>query len=139
MPTTLPTWSIDEDIYHGFWINRSVGSFLGATLTLDRRAGGIVIAFLALFIGSTARSLWKVIRYSCHAFATAPTAQDGIYHQRQAILRNQNLALDSFLDLIRTAYAWRKRAEKVGLRILPVAFVALVVSIISIVAGELDL
>lgn len=33
----LPKWPIDKDIYTGFWVNRSLGKFRAATITLDQR------------------------------------------------------------------------------------------------------
>lgn len=136
MPLVLPTWSIDEDIYKGFWINRSLGTIRGATLTLDRQSGGLVIAFLALFVGATASSLWKFTRFLVHAIGSTHIKQDGIYHQRQAILRNQTLARDALLDLLRLNHVWRNRAYKVQHRTLPVALAAFVASVASMVSGK---
>ncbi|ENI08048.1 hypothetical protein COCC4DRAFT_20941 [Bipolaris maydis ATCC 48331] len=135
MSQTLPTWSIDEDIYKGFWINQSLGKVRGATLTLDLQAGGLIIAFLALFIAATARSVWKVTRFLVYANESTLGKQDGVYHQRQAILRNQSLALDAVLDLCRLSYAWRGRAKGSQQRILPVILIASAISVVSIAAG----
>lgn len=54
MPVRLPTWSIDEDVYHGFWVDRSTHS---ARLTLDRQAGGVVIACRTLELPQPRRKL----------------------------------------------------------------------------------
>lgn len=138
MPLTLPTWSIDEDIYKGFWINQSLGRVRGATLTLDRQSGGLVIAFLALFIAATARSVWKITRFLIHCAESNPSAQDGIYHQRQAILRNQPLALNATLDLCQVGYVWRDRANRSPQRILPVILIASAISVASMIAGMFE-
>jgi hypothetical protein len=135
MPLTLPTWSIDEDIYKGFWINQSLGTVRGATLTLDRQAGGLIITFLALFIAAAARSFWKITRFLVYANGSNLSNQDGVYHQRQAILRNQSLALDAVLDLCRLSYVWRDRAKGSQQRILPVVLIASAISVTSIAAG----
>ncbi|EMD67266.1 hypothetical protein COCSADRAFT_188049 [Bipolaris sorokiniana ND90Pr] len=138
MSLTLPTWPIDEDIYKGFWINRSLGTVRGATLTLDRQTGGLVIAFLALFIAATARSFWKITRFLVYAIESNLGKQDGVYHQRQAILRNQSLALNAVLDLCRLSYAWRDRAKRSQQRILPVILIASAISVGSVAAGLLS-
>lgn len=131
----LPTWPIDEDIYKGFWINQSLGAVRGATLTLDLQAGGLIIAFLALFIAATARSFWKITRFLVYAIESKLGKQDGVYHQRQAILRNQPLALDAVLDLCRLSYAWRDRAKGSQQRVLPVILIASAISAVSVAAG----
>jgi hypothetical protein len=135
MPLILPTWSTDEDIYKGFWINRSLGTVRGTTLTLDRQAGGLIIAFLALFIAATARSFWKITRFLVHATGSTLSKQDGVYHQRQAVLRNQSLALDAVLGLCRLSYVWRDRANGGQQQILPVILIASAISVISVAAG----
>lgn len=135
MPLTLPTGPIDQTIYKGFWINQSLGTVRGATLTLDLQAGGLVIAFLALFIAVTARSVWKITRFLVYANDSTLGKQDGVYHQRQAILRNQPLALDAVIDLCRLSYAWRDRAKRSQQRILPVILIASAISVVSIAAG----
>ena len=135
MPSFLPTGSVYDEVYKGFWINRSFGSLRGATLTLDRQAGGIIIAFLALFIAAAARSLWKITRFTICAIESASSNQNGIYHQRQAILRNQPIALNAALDLCRLGYVWRDRARGSQQRILPAILVASIISSASIAAG----
>jgi len=136
MSVTLPTWSIDEDIYTGFWINPSLGTFRGATLTLSRQTGGLIIAFVALYVGATGRSLWKIIRFLMHAVYTTPIFQDGVYHQRQAILRNTPMAYNAAIDLLWASFVWRDRAKGARRRLLPVALVAAILSIVSIAAGN---
>lgn len=135
MSLTLPNSSIDEDIYKGFWINWSLGRFRGATLTLDHEAGGLIVSFLALFIVVTGRSLWKITRFLVHVTESIPSKQDGVYHQRQAILRNQPLALNAVLDLLRLSYVWRNRAERTPQRTLPVTLAASAIYIASVIAG----
>lgn len=137
MSPTLPDWPIDDDIYTGFWINRSLGSFRGATLTLDRQVGGLVIAFLALFVGAASRSIWKIIRFLLHVACATPATQDGLHHQRQVILRNTPLAFNTTLSLLQANIVWQNRAATLQQRTLPIAFVALAVSVLSALGGAL--
>jgi len=128
----LPTASVEEDIYTGFWINRSLGTFHGATLTLSQQSGAVLIAFIALYIGATGRSFWKITRFALHTFSSRETAQDGVYHQRQATLRNTPLAHDAALGLLQVDLAWRKRAGNMHRRIVPTAWLAIMVSAASV-------
>lgn len=135
MLPTIPTGPIDKDIYKGFWINRSLGTVRGSTLTVDLQVGGLIIAFLALFLGVIARSVWKITRFLMHASVSTHSKQDEVYHQRQAILRNQSLAIDAILDLCRLGYARRDRARNTAQQILPIALIASAISVASISAG----
>jgi hypothetical protein len=40
----------DIPVYLGVWTNWSRGQVMGSTLTLDRRNGSLLIAFLAFFV-----------------------------------------------------------------------------------------
>ncbi|KAF2002997.1 hypothetical protein P154DRAFT_573407 [Amniculicola lignicola CBS 123094] len=127
--------SIDDDVYTGIWINRSLGNVYGATLTLDQRSGAFLIAFLALYVGTTSRYFWKLLRYLIYHSLSSPLGADGIYHQRQAILRNTELAHDAALELLSVAFAWRRKSNGNWKRTMPIALLAAIVSALFIVAG----
>lgn len=107
----LPDWPTDKDIYTGFWVNRSAGKFRGATITLDQSTWNLFIAFIALFVGAGARSLWKLVRFPVHHTHSTGIAKDGIHSQRQAVLRNTSLATDAVMQAIEISHVWRNRAE----------------------------
>lgn len=130
-----PSESLDDDIYLGFWINRSVGNFRGATLTLDRQRGSLLIACLALFVGATGRSLWKIIRCALHFRLSAQSLTDGVYQQRQAILRNSGLAHEAVIALLFSCHAWRKNGTPALRRTLPLALLAAILSAAFTIAG----
>ena len=132
----LPDGPIDDNVYVGFWLNRSLGNFRGATLTLDRRTGGILIAFIALFVGATARSLWKLIRFMLHMKYASAASRDGVYHQRQAILRNIPIATDAAIQSLQLGHVWRHRAQEPWARAFSVVLVALVISVASTAIGK---
>jgi hypothetical protein len=92
------TTSHEEDVYTGIWINRSHSAINGATLTLDRRSGAFLIAFLALFVGAAGRNFWKIVRFILHLSFSAESNLDGLHYQRQAILRNAAIAHDAALE-----------------------------------------
>ena len=135
MSLFLPSGSTEDEIYLGFWLNRSSGTLRGATLTLDSRGGAFLIAFLALFVGVIGRSIWKVVRVVLHLSLSTIQAESGIYHQRNAILRNTSLAQDAAWEFLQTSVAWRKRSRNPHRQTLPVALVAILLSVLSTLAG----
>lgn len=132
----IPSHTINQDVYQGFWINQSLGGFHAATITLDRRWGGLIISFLALFINATARSIWKLTRFALHVSYTTPTGQDGVYHQRQAILRNTSMAYEAAIQFLQLSYVWRHRAQNLRIRVCTVLVVTVVIAATSIAAGK---
>jgi hypothetical protein len=54
------------EVHLGFWTNWSYGKIQGATVTLTRKNGGFLIAFLAIFIGMVGKryapnSVWVLL------------------------------------------------------------------------------
>lgn len=49
-----------DDVHLGTWINWSRGPVMGATLTLNRREGNLLIAFTAVFVGIATERLWRI-------------------------------------------------------------------------------
>ncbi|KAF2271752.1 uncharacterized protein EI97DRAFT_427646 [Westerdykella ornata] len=128
------------ETYHvhlGFWTNWSYGKIEGATLTLTRRNGGLLVAFLAIFIGATGKSFWRIACFVLHRLLSNPTPQDGIYHQLQAILRNSAAAQDAAWSLGHVVWGWRvpARFRKPFPRLFAIITFAIVVSVSFGVAG----
>ncbi|KAF2138635.1 uncharacterized protein K452DRAFT_204656, partial [Aplosporella prunicola CBS 121167] len=113
----------------GTWTNWSRGRVRGATLTLHERDGGLLIAFLALFVAAAGDSAWRVFCFALHRVLSRAQQQDGLYHQRQAILRNAASGTAGVLSLVRAAWAWRRNASKPFVRILPLASVGLIIAL----------
>lgn len=128
-------FSRDTDVYTGVWINHSLGKIHGATLTLTSDNGGLLIAFLAIFVGAAAGSFWKIARYVLHMSFSSEKKLDAVHHQRQAILRNTQLPSDAALDLLMARFAWRGRAKKLDRKLTFVAFFAFIVYAAFTVAG----
>lgn len=127
--------SLDDDIYQGFWINRSFNVIQGATLTLDRNRGGLLIAFLALFVSTSGRSLWKILRCALHFAYSSERGSDGVQLQRQAILRNIPMPLDAAFDMSLVFNAWRRRGVGLIRKLLLPASLALILAVSFIFAG----
>ncbi|KAF2108321.1 hypothetical protein BDV96DRAFT_652889 [Lophiotrema nucula] len=122
-------------VYTGIWINRSLGGAYGATITIDREKGGFLIAFLALYVATSGRSFWKLMRFYLHHAFSSKNHPDGVYHQRQAVLRNTQLPEDAAIELLNASIAWRKRAYKGHRRILPSAAAAALLYVAFAIAG----
>ncbi|KAF1951516.1 hypothetical protein CC80DRAFT_528262 [Byssothecium circinans] len=128
------------DAYHvhlGFWTNWDHGKVEGATITLTRKNGGLLVAFIAIFVGAAGKSFWRLACFLLHRMLSSPTPRDGTYHQVQAILRNCDTAQDAAWSLSQVIWAWRipARFRKPFPRIFGIIFLALLVSISFGVAG----
>ncbi|KAK0625681.1 hypothetical protein DIS24_g11007, partial [Lasiodiplodia hormozganensis] len=125
-------------VYTGVWTNWSRGRITGLTLTLTSAHGALLIAFLAFLITIITAGLWKIVTYILfHIFSTkAPDARDGLYHQRQAILKNSLNPLSGLIYLARSGWAWRRSAKRVKRRMLPVILLtAICVALFSLASG----
>lgn len=53
-------------LYTGPWINWFRGLVLGSTIVLSERDGGLLTAFLALFISTAGVACQRVLSYALH-------------------------------------------------------------------------
>lgn len=128
----------DYDVYTGVWINTLRGRVYGATLTLDRQHGNALVAFLALYVGLAGQGFWRIASFLLHHAFSSSDIPDGIYHQRQAILRNSESAQMAAWELLQTSLAWRrKKGRKICIRLMPLILFSLVVSLSFTAAGTL--
>ncbi|KAI0509524.1 hypothetical protein F5B22DRAFT_638000 [Xylaria bambusicola] len=111
-------------VYIGVWINWSRGQVLGATLTLPRREADLFIAFTAFFIAFVATRVWRLMCFAIHRSCSQESAQNALYHQHQAILRNSSNPEDG-LRLI--TYVLRANKKSSG-RVFPI-FTAVIATI----------
>ena len=111
--------------YTGIWINWSHGAIRGSTLTLNERNGGLLTAFLAIFVTAVGSATWKIMRYSLHQFRARQEYQDGLHHQQQAIFRNSDSPVGASWQLIQLTWYWRSNATRYLMRTLPLAGLAL--------------
>ncbi|KAI3321171.1 hypothetical protein HD806DRAFT_546613 [Xylariaceae sp. AK1471] len=122
----------------GVWTNWSQGGIFGATLTLDRSDGGLLIAFTAFFITLVASRFWRIACLLLHRFKSTPEPQDPIYHQQQAILRNSASADSGLWRLTQLYWAWRSHghAKRSLRRILPtIVFAIFCVGVFTVASG----
>ncbi|KAF1983251.1 hypothetical protein K402DRAFT_319465, partial [Aulographum hederae CBS 113979] len=122
-----------NSVHLGSWINWSRGPILGATITLTRRDGGLLTEFLALFVTFVGTCFFRISCFFIHSWLSVECGQDGLYHQRQAILRNAANALSAWWSFATLVRVWRGRAPRLYVRILPlIAFIVFVIGCFTI-------
>lgn len=52
--------TVKYSVQLGTWINWSRGRVMGATLTLNRVDGNLLIAFTAVFVGIVTERIWRI-------------------------------------------------------------------------------
>lgn len=133
MDSSETTLFTGDDIYFGVWTNWSHGKIRGSTLTVSRRNGGLLTAFLALLVGVAGTSFWKIACFFIHRHFSSKVAADALYHQKQVILRNSSDSQSGLLTLLQTCWAWRRTTS--FWRFLPSIFFALLTLTSFAVAG----
>ncbi|OJD30592.1 cytochrome p450 protein [Diplodia corticola] len=115
-----PAESEPYPIHVGTWTNWSYGRILGVTLTLPRREGDLLIAFFALFVTIVGTSVWRISCFTLHQLYSREAARDGLYHQRQAILRNSANGASGLWSFLQVTWSWRGNSRRLYRRIIPV-------------------
>lgn len=138
--TTQTDWSrssptVQNSVYLGTWTNWSRGKIMGATLTLDRSHGNLLIAFTAIFTGIVTGRLWRIACYIFHRWYSTSQPRDALHHQRQAILRNSNSAVSSLYTFLQLVWAWQNITSHPLVRVLPVLVTAMLCAIAFTVVG----
>ena len=111
--------------YTGFWINWSHGATIGATITLNQRDGGLLTAFLAIFVSAAGASCWKITSYAIHQCRASQDYKDALHHQQQAILCNTDGPAGALWGFCQLPWYWRDHAIRSLARSLPLVLLAL--------------
>ncbi|KAJ4004607.1 hypothetical protein NW752_011704 [Fusarium irregulare] len=109
------------EIYTGTWTDWSRGPVLGATITLSSRDASLLLAFIAAFVTIVAIRLWVIIGFSVHQVLATGNKHDGLYYQRQVILRNTKSAPAAAWLFLQQAWYWTGIAQSAVLRTIPLA------------------
>lgn len=138
--TTLTDWSTTSNVSQfeaqtGIWTNWSRGRVLGATLTLSRQNGNLLIAFTAFYIGLVSTRFWRIACFIMHRQHSSPQMKDAFHHQQQAILRNSPNPESGLWAFGQLLWAWRRSAKHSLIRALPGLVCALVCLVGFTVAG----
>lgn len=122
-------------VYLGVWTNWSHGQILGLTLTLTRRNGAFLTAFLALYVTFTGTCFWRIGRFALHQYLSSDAAEDTLYHQRQSILRNSASGTNGLISLSRVMISCRSKTRRALYRILPLIIMTLLFTTLFAVAS----
>lgn len=125
----------DTHVYTGFWINWSRGSILGSTITLSQRNGGLLTAFLGIFVTIAGAACWTIQSFLIHQHRANKGPCSAIHHQQQVILRNSNTAGSAAWQIILVAWNWRKITNKSGLQSLSLVLLAVSNMVLFGIAG----
>ncbi|KAK3322745.1 hypothetical protein B0H66DRAFT_515399 [Apodospora peruviana] len=110
--------SSEYEVYLGQWINWSRGPVLGATLTMTRSNGNLLIGFLAFFVAVVGARFWRITALLLHFQNSTDQASDGLHHQRQAVLRNASNPDEGVITLLDLMLSWRGAASRPFRRLL---------------------
>lgn len=112
-------------IYTGVWVNWSRGRLEGSTLTISTSHGGLLSAFLAIFISLAGIAFWRITSFALHQMRAGKAFHDGLHHQQQLIFRNTGTASGAFWQMLQLPKFWGNNAKNSWLRTLPLALLAL--------------
>ena len=127
--------TLSVKVYTGVWTDWSKGPILGATLTLKTQVGVLLLAFVASFVTLIAARLWRICRFIAHQLLSDERIHDGLYFQRQSILRNAHSPFETAWKSLQQWWYWRDAAHKVHRRTIPTALITLAyVAIFLVVA-----
>ena len=96
-----------------FGIDNSRNEVSSSTFSLESQDTALLLAFLSLYTILAGRSLWRTIAFCLHQSRASNGADrsDGLFHQQQALLRNVETSLSATWQLLRLAFAWRRRVR----------------------------
>ncbi|KAI0472517.1 hypothetical protein F4859DRAFT_522420 [Xylaria cf. heliscus] len=114
-----PGSSMGYGVQLGLWTNWSRGPVLGATLTLNRQYGSLLIAFTAFFIAIVASRFWRIACSVVHRRLSVAEPRDALHFQRQAIFRNSTSSESALWSLLQISWAWRRLDRRYFARTLP--------------------
>ncbi|KAF1963780.1 hypothetical protein CC80DRAFT_433639 [Byssothecium circinans] len=113
-------WGWDGRPYQvGFWNNWSKDGAASLTLTLPSNASKVLLSLITLFIYIVGGCTWNIICFAAHQLLSTDKAKDGLYHQRQAVLRNSMSPSSSLWYFIKLGRFWRSNARRSWRRQLP--------------------
>lgn len=127
--------TVKYGVYLGMWTNWSRGRVMGSTLTLSREDGNYLLSFTASCIGLVSSRFWRILCFILHNSLSTSTPRDALCHQQQAILRNSASPDSGLFVFCQLAWAWRKAARRVFVRIFPLVAAASFFIVAFTVAG----
>ena len=136
-----------NDIYTGFWVNRSKEGLRGVTWTLSLTNANILNSFLTFIITAFLfTSLWKLIVFCFYITRTTPSSQKSTSAKHWVILRNAGGPEATAVQLIQSLFCRKdgsKQLQSAILLLVP-SFLLLALKIAGslipalIISGSLD-
>ena len=125
----------DTSVYTGFWINWSRGRVLGSTITLSQRYGGLLTAFLGIFVTVAGAACWLIQSFFIHQYRAKNRPHSAMHHQQQVVLRNSNTAGSAAWQITQIAWRWRKTTRQSKLQSLSIVLLAVSNMVLFGIAG----
>ncbi|USP74966.1 hypothetical protein yc1106_02240 [Curvularia clavata] len=122
----------EEDWFHwdkkpykvGFWNNWSKNGALAATLTLPSNESKVLLVMITLFVSVVGGYAWNIVCFVIHQLLSTNKGRDGLYHQRQVVLRNAQTPVSTLWYLIKLGYSWKSNTRRAVRRQLPFVLLA---------------
>lgn len=127
-------------VYTGLWIDRSLGTVNGATLTLPVRWSLLLTSSLMLLATFAAASTWNIITFLLHQRRASKISVDGVDLLHQVLLRNSPSSASTLFEALKIQFAWGGTSKRVIHRTLRIAIPAigmlLAATAASLLVGE---
>jgi hypothetical protein len=125
IPNRRPLHNVVTDVISSNWAD---GVVKGSTLTVSSRNGGILIAFLAWFVGVAGNAFWDLLSNVIFLARATKLERDALYHQQQLSLRLGLSGVGTLWSFWKLGLQWQhqRHTEKPWSRSLPIIFAALV-------------
>ncbi|KAH7087776.1 hypothetical protein FB567DRAFT_353579 [Paraphoma chrysanthemicola] len=125
----------DRFVKKGFWINRAHGQVMGQTLTVEARTGTVIVALLTILASIGTAQLWNLFTFLLHQYQADGQDADGLFWQRQALLRTMPTPTALMADSLKLSWTWKNKVPRALLRCSAIFLVALCFAIASVAAG----
>ena len=122
-------------VYTGAWTDWTYGHVRGLTLTLPLGGSAVLIAFLAIFVKLVGGSVWDIFCYTLFHFRSTVAPRDGLFHQQQALLRNNLSDSRAVWQFASIAWYWRGKTRRPVSRTLSLLLAAVLHFVAFSVAG----
>jgi hypothetical protein len=111
------------------------GRVLGSTLTVPDQYAFIINSLFTIFVTAIGGYTWSIICYVFYQFRATQDERDGLYHEKQVILRTGLPATTLLWRFLRLAWAWRSHTSHAFLRTGPLASITLFHILVVLLLG----
>ncbi|KAL5319167.1 hypothetical protein ACEPPN_012216 [Leptodophora sp. 'Broadleaf-Isolate-01'] len=121
-----------EYVYTRGWTNYNGNAASGGQITMAKDTAELLNIFIGIFLVFAEAGLWVLITFWCFRFNNGPrrgttgaaSPRNGLFHQRQAVLRNGGSSLSIGMAYGQMSRAWGWRNMKVMARTWPLIIAA---------------